>query len=453
MTTSPWYTIGGEATFDAIFADNKTKPGLNVPVSFNLLYKEKYTNYDVEVNGKEISGPFDGIHFYHNHMESALTALHEKEKEQGSATHEDNVHSINPVTGYDYYGSPYYTIQMASVEDYTDSTHVVLGADNRLELYGGGDGTMDDIAFDLEVRNKLRNFGKDGIELYDYARYPYTTIWDSGFSIDTKFELFPITAMRPDMVVFAATQDVTKKINDIDTEIATAIALNARAAIQVESPIYSTSFARGVICPWAGTPKNGDWRKLSTLNRDLADKVSRWMGSSTGKWVVGNDMDVDSGKNITSMTVDNYSYKPLPIREKMWLNQMVAVEYSNMNQLIFSGYQTMHDNDSSVLNTIPTIMACTAATRACMYNFKRLVGNSKYTANQMIKESVNNIGERMKGIGDGRFVFKPWATVEGVDADVGYAWSSGCSIYANNGWTVNTITIDTHTMAELDSEA
>lgn len=391
----------------------------------------------------------DGFSIYYGNMNTILAMLHATELSHPSAKHGSNINSINFIGGRDYYGDLYYTITMAEgIEINNDA--VVLNEYTKNYLRGGKDGTMTPESYDLAVREKLRNFGADGVELYDMARYPFTAMWDSGFSIDTKNEFWPIATIRPDVFLGIAVQDVNLPFNSIDDEIATATALVSRAMLQVESSIYQTPFTRGSIMPWAGSAMGGAYNRPVTANRELADKVSQWMGGGTGKWTSGKDMDIYPQKVFANVLLKNYSYAPYATREKMWQNQMIAVEYSDQNELIFSGQQTINPNDSSVLNSISTVFGCIAATRAALKAYKWLVGNAKYEPGQMIKRSNDIIIDFLKGIGQDRLKFVPETTFTQADTDAGYAWTTIVHVYAPGMKTVNTITINSHTMQELE---
>jgi hypothetical protein len=112
--------------------------------------------------------------------------------------------------------------------------------------------------------------------------------------------------------------------------------------------------------------------------------------------------------------------------------------------------QTINPNDSSTLNSIITVWGCIAATRAALKAYKWLVGNNKYRPEQMIKRSDAIITEALKNIGQDRLIFKPETTFSQADIDSDYAWTTLVHVYANGMKNVNTITINSHTMQELE---
>lgn len=449
-SVQPWYSINGEAYFDFTFNPKQTKPGTGAKVSLDALYREKYQNYETATSGEQVMGPMDGFTVYLTNVKTVLELLHAAELPQQSAKHPTNVHSINFMGARDYYGDPYYAIVMADVAEIT-GTALLLNEHTKSYLSGGADGQMSAADYDELVAGKLSAFGKDGVELYDMARYPFTAMWDSGFSIDTKNKFWPLTSIRPDLFLGVATQDVNLPLNSLDDEMATATALLARAYIQVESAIYQTPFSRGSLMPWAGFITDGSaYDKLVTGNRELADKISQWFGGGEGGWTPGKDMDLYPQKVISKMKLANYSFAPYSMREKAWQNQMIAVEYSDQNEQIFSGMQTINPNDSSTLNSIVTVWGCIAATRAALKAYKWLVGNNKFTPEQMIKRSNEIITDELKNIGQDRLIFRPETTFTKADTDAGYAWTTLVHVYANGMKTVNTITINSHTMQELE---
>lgn len=443
-----WTTRMGEVDVDFCFKE-KQRNNKNAKLSLFDVYRKQYTYTDGLTTGENVSGPCDGIAYYDELLEAALTELHTAESGEASLTHDTNVHSINFANALDFEGKPYYKIVMAGVGEITGDA-VQLSPYNNIMLQGGADGDVSKTNFDKMVANFLSNFTGQGIELHDHARYPFTALVDSGYTLDTTELFYPVTAICPLVAVITATQDVSLPINNITEEIASASLLISKAYLNVESSVYQTPFTRGAVVPFAGTPNNGEYTEMVPTTREIANMLSLWMGNGEGTWNDGQDCDIWPKKVVSTMSIDNYTLPPMSVREEMWENQLVTFEHADMTNMILSGFQSINPNDTSILNGMVNVFACIAAGRCAYYAYKRLVGNSKYTNEVMKKRGEDFMKEWLNGIGNERVIFVPEVKFTKDQLNEGYSWTTIVHVYAPGMKTVNVIIVESHNISEFE---
>jgi hypothetical protein len=124
----------------------------------------------------------------------------------------------------------------------------------------------------------------------------------------------------------------------------------------------------------------------------------------------------------------------------MWGNQMIAVEYSDVNEIIYSGLQTINPNDSSVLNSIMAVGGTIHATWACIKANSHFVGRNM-PAGVLIEDSNALIKELTAGVDKSKVAIVPDTQITDVDNDAGYAWTTVANVTSGGMRTVNTISV------------
>lgn len=441
-TTTPWYTQLSSESMDFTLAAG----ALNVndaQVGLEDIYAKQYILKGQSYNGANVTGPCDGMFVYQDNIELVLGLLHASESgvDSEAYTHETNVHSINLFGDTDHAGVPYHTIQLAGVSELEPNTYVP-GSSSVFKLAFGNDGDMTDTAFEESVGVMCDTFG-NGITLNDMKRYPIHFIMDSGYSSAVKMKLQSLKAQRPDFYVGIGTHEHGVSPKSLLDELASGSMLAANAGLYPESTIYKTQSTRGHIVPWAirlaATDPNSAWTHATTLNYDIAGKMAEYWGSGDQVWVTNKAFDTYPN-NVISHELLNYSYAQLPVREEMWGNQLIAVEYSDVNEIIYSGLQTVNPNDSSVLNSIVAVGGTLHATWACIRANTHFVGRNM-SASVLIQDSDELIREYTRGIDKAKVTVVPETQITPEDNDAGYAWTTVAHTKSGGMRTVNTISI------------
>lgn len=158
---------------------------------------------------------------------------------------------INLVTAEDINGIPY---DHFAVD--TDSS-MILSSDVVQYLQGGSDGTVSLANLESLIQSYL--LGDDNVDFQNYYKYPISHVYDSGFSLATKYALMNVYSLRDDINLTWATQDLLTSPSTANTaaqDQSAGAAILSRVRTYPESTDFGTGAMRGEIyqqCGWLAT--------------------------------------------------------------------------------------------------------------------------------------------------------------------------------------------------------
>lgn len=453
----PWYTIGNDRGISFTFEDGVYHPDTNVDYSLSEVYPANYINREVPHSGQETRGAIDASHIYDENIKTVSDQLFKMESEttaqQASkpAIGTDS-RSINLMSGLDFEGNPYYTIEGCTGPGLGE-LGILLTEGAKFKLLGGNDGDVSLKEFDKAVRTILLEKGRGEVEYNDFAHYPFTAIWDSGYSLETKEAMAPWTSgieaanflrMVPLQTAVAGEVDYLT----MDEEISIAGRLYHSQAAYVESKIWNTPATRGAIVPWSGIiNKNNDpaatYKGTVSPNRWLLLKTCQMLGNSNRKWNNNLRPDLGDEKIIDTVILKNYRYGSKEKREDLYSNQCMMIELLNSRDAIVASYQTINPNDSSTLNNWWNVWACITAGIGCYFSYKYLVGGA-LSESDLKQNAEGWLNEFLNGCAQQYAVYTPEIFYTKDDSAAGYAWSTRCGVGMNGGKTVNTVEINSY---------
>lgn len=447
-------TLNGSQSLDLSFLDGAVNAALGAEVSVQQALISAYR--DVSTPGFTPSfGVFSRLKVYTSNLEGILANIAAKEAPLGlvsaTANTPEGIYEINPFTATNYSGVPYHSLRLLGEADggttFTSST--VLFAE------GGADGTMSLAKFDTAVRSELTNFGVAGIPYKNWAKYPFSVLYDSGFTLETKLAFGIPMSRRKDLWVQVCTQDITQPQNTGEEETAMATALQAAFRNYPESEIYGTSVCRALIVGQSGRLISGSYRgpndNLLPLGLEVARKLARYMGAGNGIWKRGLGINVPDNNRVTTFRDINATYKSDNARTIDWNTGLIyALDYDR-SSVFWPAFQTVFDDDSSVLNSAITMIACVEAEKVCLNAWRQLTGIDYLTQEQFIERSNEIILKDLDGRFDNRFVFQVETFFTQADTTRGYSWSTIIRIFAPNMMTVGSFTVESHRMSDLDA--
>lgn len=446
-------TLNGSQSLDLCFKDGAVNAALGTEVSVQQALINAYR--DVSTPGFTPSfGTFKQLKVYTQNLETILTMIQTSESGYDTipgTPNPETIYEVNPFTGTDFNGVPYYSLNLLDESDdgtsFTSST--VLYAE------GGADGTMSLEAFDALVRSELTNFGVAGIPYKNWAKYPFSVLYDSGFTLDTKLAFGIPMSRRKDIWVQVCTQDVLQPQNTGEEETAVATALQSAFRNYPESEVYGTSVCRALVVGQSGRLISGSYRgpqdNLLPLGLEVARKLARYMGAGNGIWKRGLGINVPDNNRVTTFRDINATYKTDNARTIDWNTGLIyALDYDR-SSVFWPAFQTVYDDDSSVLNSMVTMIACVEAEKVCLNAWRNLTGIDYLTQAQFIERSNEMILKDLDGRFDNRFVFQVETYFTENDTTRGYSWSTVIRIYAPNMMTVGSFTVESHRMSDLDA--
>lgn len=502
-------TNGGDLNIDLTFKESVTHPITGVNLNFSDMFINSYQEIDVPGQAPKY-GPFGRVHVYQENLETVLNLLCRGET---AAEHDTrtgttpgivtaaslgeagwdsaaqafgrsaeyafaqtrNTFLMNPFTAIDLNGVPFQTVSvdLSATQGnarFTENTiHYGTNGNDGLTAEDDQAGRLKNLhIYDSRVKTWMSTFGVSGqlgLALTDEAKYPFSAIWDSGFSIETKKKLLTVLGARKDVYVVLSPQavaeyddpmvpveaefDFNKTANSQTTENSQAVALRTAASLYPESIIDGTPTCRAIIIGQAGYLYNSLHTGLLPLTLDFAFKVSRYMGAGNGRWVSEYSFDESPANQVSMFKNVNLTWRSESNYIKDWDAGLNWVQNYDLQSLFYPAFQTVYSDDTSVLNSFMTMAACVELEHVAQRVWRDLTGGSKLTREQFIQRSNDLIIERTKDRFDGRFVIQPETYFTEADDARGYSWTCRIHIYANNMRTVGTYTIVAHRMEDL----
>lgn len=471
----------GELFLDVCFKEGSRTDRTNIQLDFEkrVVSSFQYRSNDNSVN---VEAPFNKIHVYRDNIQALTDKLIEKEEvfnaqreSYGSmAISKDTPLLLNFLGGFDENAVRYYSIDTLNSAMFdgilltNDSTVFAQLGDDGLPRKASGE--FDTLAiyemFDRKIRQLFENIGETTIiQFKNYAKYPLSAIWDTGFSLETKKTLLNALAYRKDVGIvlstFASADYKTKLVNgrpqkvfqfmpalSIEEELSIATYLKTHAAMFPESEVYGTKVCRAMIVGYSGKIINSLYTRLCPVTYDYFVKVLRFMGNSTGVWNGELAYDTNPNNIVDTMSDISINWLDQHVGNQAWARGMVYVEDYDTNRLFFPGIRTVYSDETSVLNSSITMWAICLIERVCHQTWRDLSGNSKWTPAKFLEKSDQLIEERLKGVFDDRFIIRPETTYTGADEVRGFSWTTKVHIYASNMKTVGAYTVVSHRMED-----
>lgn len=366
-----------------------------------------------------------------------------------------NIHLLNFISGKDVKGVEYRNLQLNG-PDADDNSGILMSNKARHYAAGGSDGDISIGNFDTLTGNQLENWGDLEATLLDRAKYPQSIIYDSGFSLETKQKMLTPIGLRKDVAVILSTQElgywdraiplapvwVVKGPNTAVEESNMAIALKGAAELYPESEVYGTSVCRAAVIGHAGHLINSQYKGWLPLTIDVADKLAGYMGAGIGTWSAGQAPDIAPNNQVSRFKDVNVPYKNDVVYDNDWDSGLVWVQHFDRQNLFYPAWQTVYSDDTSVLNSMITMLACVELEKVADRVWRELTGRSDLTNEQFIERSDALIEANTRDRFDGRFIIVPETYFTEADEIRGYSWSTNIKIYANNMKTVGSMTIE-----------
>lgn len=232
-------------------------------------------------------------------------------------------------------------------------------------------------------------------------------------------------------------------------ESSLAIALRTRLQMYPESDFFGTHVMRGMIMGRSGKLLNSQFGKKLPLSFELAVKAAKYMGAGNGVWKSGFSFDQAPNNAIEMFSEVNVTFTPATVRNKDWAVGLNWVDSYDRKTLYFPALKTVYDNDTSVLNSFFTMMACIELQKVGERTHRRFSGVSSLSNAQLIERVNTFVKENTNSRFDGRFVIEPDAYFTAADVARGYSWTLPIKIYAPNMKTVMTLSVQSFRLEDI----
>lgn len=184
-------------------------------------------------------------------------------------------------------------------------------------------------------------------EISDEARYPFTHIYDSGFSIDAKMAMINFGSFRKDVKFDLATQDVSLVPNGKAEDQSTGAALRAAALLHPESTFFGTPAIRYSIYQQCGRlasdPTYQMWVPMTLdrmVKRCMYEATSQSRGQPTGL----------PNAAVTMFSEINWTPSSDDQKRLNWSTALNYVQHYDTTGVHFADYRSVYPYDDSVLS-------------------------------------------------------------------------------------------------------
>lgn len=320
-------------------------------------------------------------------------------------------------------------------------------------LKGGNDGFPNETGSWLDGRlDKQRRYDEavrewlttltDNNELADIAKYPFSTIWDTGFTRETKMALIKAQRIRKDIWIALSAMSHFRylEINGetyfdymppLSTQELISLAAYYRTiySLNQESHEFGTPYTRGILMLQDGlNRKYGN--KRASLVLDMAKKIAEYCGSSSGKWNSAKAPDEEVNNTLDGWYDVVGSYIPPVPKELAWDAGVIYAQNKNIKQMHYPAFQTLYPHDTSVLNNLFTMMAACHIQYIHHRAWQRVTGNSKHTPEELADKVDLFINTELRGVFDGRFIIEVETKQNPDDKLNGFSWTTETTIYS-----------------------
>lgn len=395
-------------------------------------------------------GPFRRFHIYQEYIDEILELIFNLESnkvytynELTGLTPKDGKYMVNLFGGVTSKGIPYQSYRFAPL---TNENCIRPTEYTTIYASGGGDGTLTKENFEHLVADEIKQFNEENSKWQDIIGRPCSFFWDSGFSMETKYQLGKFISLRKNTVVILSTHVDGEGILDSISESARATSLISRVRSYAESEYFGTPTCRAVVCTQSGKLIGKTYKNRVSLSYDLASKVSRLANSQRFKSeYLFNKVPTNVVDTLTDIS---NGWVPEKVRSQDWANGMMWVEQLEDRKYYFPAFRTAYKDDTSILTSLITTMAM-ADMETIGDEVRRMFSGSQDPIGTLLYNVEEEYKKRVEGRYSDLFVIKPIATQTVADEARGYSWTLTVKVYANNPRTVMTLIIESHRSSEL----
>lgn len=395
-----------------------------------------------------VKPPFDRIHVYQEELDAILSELYETEAENHPEWdgRQGDIYRLNIMSGKDKNGAPYETFFVASAA----AGGLSMTEYHTIYASGGSDGDLSSENFDALVRREVANWGDLEYNFRDMGFWPQNTIYDTGFSMATKYAMIVPTERRKDMMVYLSPYELVSQSRFADPtmsdeeEGSICQTLMARSRNTPESVVLGTDQCRVVIIPGAGRLLNTQWRGYATGTLAIAKARAVFMGDISGRWRADRGYD-KFPENLIDI-FDSRTYAAANMRDydsaqQNWDRGMTSLIHYDRSRMEFAAVQTVYRGEESPLHSEINVSALAQIERLAYNVWQRLLSGGKLSNSEFLGQSDKLITAACNGRFDNRFEVIPRTVYTSTNASQGYSWETIIVVKAKNGKRVNTMRI------------
>ena len=364
--------------------DFSLKPGAvsKTGVRYNLA--ETFVNHYNNVRSDDPTipptfGSFSRIHVYQQNVDTILATFLQKELDVSGSqipvlnpqtgelenttryfgdfssvteeTKSDSKYLFNLFTGMHSDGRPYQTFRMSDNVTTTEGEVTTLREGSVQWASGGTDGEMSDAKFAASVEALLEEFADENGKYMDDTTYNDSVFYDTGYPVETKFNLNKYLANRKDRWVCATTHVSGEGILTPAEENARLAAIRNRLKLSPDSAIFGTPTFRAIVVKGSGVFRKSvsSYEKRVPVSYELCRLFTKYWGARTGRANTRWDLTEGDNNYLRYLTDISNPWVPYVRRNEAWAAGGMWVERSESGRFFFPMIRTIYEDYSSTL--------------------------------------------------------------------------------------------------------
>ena len=296
--------------------------------------------------------------------------------------------------------------------------------------------------YEESVRFSLAGYNDKNSELMDTAYNVESWLYDTGFSMATKFAIADAIRYRKDIFVALSTF-IDPKCNPVPAlqdplqEQSIGQVLATRLRSMPESTFYGTSTVRAAIFGYEGELLNHPYRGRVSIIQNFISMAAAWWGAGNGKWKDGFSFEGGDGSTLKEMYKFNVKWVPVPMRFKHYDSGVNYPLRNGPKQMFLPQFKTLYLDPTSVLNSIPTAMAGITLEKIVDQAWREHTGISGLSNAQFTSRVKAFLVDRLNYYTfNDRYIIVPRVTIDELDENLGFSWSVHMDFYSPGSKTV-----------------
>ena len=443
-------SIFGEQIIPVVF-----KKGAIDPTTTERLYiadraVDRYQNLSDARYARKF-GELGRFHVYQDNIDLLLEMFHAAEadfidSDSDFTSDSDDKYLFNFVTGMDSLARPYHTFMFSD-----DVNSVRFSATSGVYLQGGSDGTVNDDTFNALVSEYMQRYLNPNDELMDLAYHIESHMYDSGFQLDTKYDLINFISQRKDTFVVAATYEFGGPIRSAGEDISIASSLMSVFNLFPESEYFGTRVYRGMIMGNSAQLRQSLDGARYPFSLEVAAKTARYMGAGDARWKAGAAFDAHPGALIESMYNPSITFVSDDVANRNWDAGVNWVIRYDRSSFIFPALKTVYTDDTSILTSYINACGILYAHKVVHLTHRTFSGTTGLTQGEFVKKVNDFFSAQVDGKFDGRFVITPRAQFSALDQIRNFSWTLPVEFYGPGMKTVETAYIISRRIEDLQA--
>lgn len=354
---------------------------------------------------------------------------------------------FNFITGTTSANTPYHSYI------FTDATDAIrFSQSTNIYAEGGSDGTMSHEMHGNLVSEYMQRYRNENDELNDIAYHVESHIYDTGFALETKYDLIGFISNRKDTFVMLSPSEFGQRVLTASEEYSVASALQSRLSLHPESSYFGTPVFRALIQGCVGKLRASQIIDPIPLTYELGVKSAKYMGAGNGIWKNGKNFDGYPGSLVEDQYDLSIKWVPDSVRNRNWDVGLNWVSRYDRTSFYFPAMKTVYDDDTSVLTSYLTACCIIQLNKIAHKAHRTFSGVSGLTPAQFTKRVNDFVSEQVAGKFDGRYIIKPRAHFTSLDQVRNYSWTLPIDIWAPGMRTVMTTYVVARRIEDYDAK-